>query len=207
MTPRTIYREITAAGLLIASYPIDWLTQRAPRSEKIDGEPIVMSHGFGGGRANLLGLGTYLRMAGFGNLHYFEYPRWQSVSDSAVRLGELVAEVCKGTGGVHLIGHSLGGLISRVYARRTPTGVVRTLITLGSPYLYEQESPKELAVFGEEDPIVPAPMQERLSRNAFGQVVVLPATGHLGVLYHPTALTLIENALTANSRAGARLMS
>ena len=201
MTARTIYRELTAAGFLLASYPIDRLTQRPRRDhDGVSGEPIVMAHGFGGDRSNLLGLAVYLEMAGFCNLVQFEYPRWQPISDSVEKLAELVERVALDVGGVHLIGHSLGGLISRHYARRVPRSFVRSLITLGSPYLYDQVSPAEVAIFGDEDPLVPPPITNRLGGSAFGRVIVLPGTGHLGVVYHRRALELIESELRANSR-------
>ena len=52
----------------------------------------MLIHGFGGSRANLLALGAYLRLAGFDNVSHFEYPRWQSISDSAARLGRIAEE-------------------------------------------------------------------------------------------------------------------
>src|SRR5580704_5948365 len=88
---RTVVTEIAAAGALIGSYPLDWLVRRgeayfcAPSSE-----PVILIHGFGGGRSNLLALAAYLRLAGFDNVSYFEYPRWQTLGDSAAQLGRLV---------------------------------------------------------------------------------------------------------------------
>src|ERR1700690_1371538 len=107
MNSRTIVTEIAAAGALIGSYPLDWVLRRtepyyycAPGSE-----PVILAHGFGGRRANLLALASYLRLGGINNITYFEYSRWRSIDDSAAALGHLVDE--KG-GGAHLIGHSLG---------------------------------------------------------------------------------------------------
>src|SRR5437588_6422877 len=94
MTATTVYREIAAAGLLIASYPLDLVARRGqqllPHLDLLDGhlesEPVILAHGFGGSRANFLAFAAYMRLAGFGKIAYFEYPRWQSITDSAAQL-------------------------------------------------------------------------------------------------------------------------
>ncbi len=197
MRTQTLYRELTAAGILLASYPLNWVSERSGMCPAGQGAPVILLHGLGGNRANLLGLATYLRMAGFGNVAFFGYPRIQPVANSAEHLADLVEEL-GGGGGIHLVGHSLGGTIARrCYATSRP-GTVRSLVTLGSPYRYDQQSPQELAIFGEEDPIVPPPMLRRLRPGAVKRAVVLPKTGHLGVLYHADALRHIESELSAN---------
>ena len=208
MTPKTIYREITAVGLLIASHPIDWLVQQMPQLGPTSGdEPIILSHGHGGTRSSLFGLASYLRLAGFSNLHFFEYPRSQPVAESTAQIAKLVARVGGRSGGVHLIGHSMGGYLSRRYARTAAPGTVRSLITLGSPYSIGQRSPRELAIFGDEDPIILPPERDRILAGMFRELVILDGTGHLALIYHPEALKRIELELITNSRSrqGARL--
>jgi len=198
MNSRTIATEIAAAGALIGSYPLDWLARRTEPFHCAPGsEPVILAHGFGGSRANLLGLASYLRLAGFDNISYFEYPRWQSIDDSAAELAQLVAEK-GGATGAHLIGHSLGGTISRRYATRAPAGAVRSLITLGSPYSYGQRSLAEIGIFGDDDPIVPAPIEEMLQPGAFGRIVIMHDVGHLALVFHPEVLRIIGTELRAN---------
>ena len=198
MNSRTIVAEIAAAGALISSYPLDWLLRKTEPYYCAPGsEPVILAHGFGGSRSNLLALASYLRLAGFDNLTYFEYPRWQSIDDSAAELAHLVAEKA-GTSGVHLIGHSLGGTISRRYAAYAPTGAVRSLVTLGSPYSYGQRSPHELGIFGDDDPIVPAPIEDMLHEGAFGRLVIMHDVGHLALVFHPEVLRIIGTELRAN---------
>jgi pimeloyl-ACP methyl ester carboxylesterase len=198
MNSRTIVTEIAAAGALISSYPLDWLLRKTEPYYCAPGsEPVILAHGFGGSRSNLLALASYLRLAGFDNLTYFEYPRWQSIDDSAAELAHLVAEKA-GTSGVHLIGHSLGGTISRRYAAYAPTGAVRSLVTLGSPYSYGQRSPHELGIFGDDDPIVPAPIEDMLHEGAFGRLVIMHDVGHLALVFHPEVLRIIGTELRAN---------
>jgi pimeloyl-ACP methyl ester carboxylesterase len=204
MNTTTVCREIAAAGALIASYPLDWI---ARQGESLLGEgrsePVILAHGLGGSRANFLALATYLRMAGFDKIVYFEYPRWQRVSESAAQLGAVADDIGKGRG-VHLIGHSLGGTIARRYAIDARPGAVRSLVTLGSPYSLAQASPRELAIFGDEDPIVPPPAIPPEGSAAFERVVILKHTGHLALIYHPEALRLAATELRANRASADR---
>lgn len=198
MNSKTIVTEIAAAGALIGSYPLDWLLRKTePYCCAPGSEPVILAHGFGGSRSNLLALAAYLRLAGFDNLTHFEYPRWQSIEDSAAELGHLVEEK-GGATGAHLIGHSLGGTIARHYAAHAPTGAVRSLVTLGSPYSYGQRSPAEIGIFGDDDPIVPAPIEAMLDRGAFARIVILHDVGHLALIFHPEVLRIIGTELRAN---------
>ena len=199
MNSRTVVTEIAAAGALIGSYPLDWLVKRGePYFCEPSSEPVILLHGFGGSRANLLALAAYIRLAGFDNVSYFEYPRWQTLTDSAAQLGRVADEKSGGEGGVHLIGHSLGGTVARRYATSAPRRAVRSLITLGSPYSYGQWSPRELGIFGDDDPIVPAPVEGLTNSAAFGRIVTLHDVGHLALIFHPEALRIIGTELRAN---------
>ena len=198
MNSRTVVTEIAAAGALIGSYPLDWLVKRGePYFCEPSSEPVILLHGFGGSRSNLLALGAYIRLAGFDNVSYFEYPRWQTLTASAAQLGR-VADEKSGGDGVHLIGHSLGGTVARRYATSAPRRAVRSLITLGSPYSYGQWSPRELGIFGDDDPIVPAPIEDMLHPAAFARIVVLHDVGHLALIFHPEVLRIIGTELRAN---------
>jgi pimeloyl-ACP methyl ester carboxylesterase len=198
MNSRAVITEIAAAGALIGSYPLDWIVRRGePYFCTPSSEPVILLHGFGGSRANLLALAAYIRLAGFDNVSYFEYPRWQKLADSAAQLGR-VAEEKSGGNGVHLIGHSLGGTVARRYATGASKSAVRSLVTLGSPYSYGQWSPNELAIFGEDDPIVPAPIEALTPDLAFGRVVTLRDLGHLALVFHPEVLRIIGTELRAN---------
>jgi predicted alpha/beta hydrolase family esterase len=204
MNSKTIVTEIAAAGALIGSYPLDWLLRKSEPYYCAPGsEPVILAHGFGGSRSNLLALAAYLRLAGFDNVTYFEYPLWRPIEDSAAALGRLVEER-GGTTGAHLIGHSLGGTIVRRYAADAPTGAVRSLLTLGSPYSYGQRSPAEIGIFGDDDPIVPAPIEAMLHREAFARIVILQDVGHLALIFHLEVLRIIGTELRAN-RASASL--
>ncbi len=206
MNSRTVITEIAAAGALIGSYPLDWVVRQGePYFCEPSSEPVILLHGFGGSRANLLALAAYLRLAGFDNVSYFEYPRWQTLADSAAQLGRVVDE--KAGDGVHLIGHSLGGTVARRYAAGAPKRAVRSLVTLGSPYSYGQWSPSEVGIFGDDDPIVPAPIEELTNSAAFGRIVTLHNIGHLALVFHPEALRIVGTELRANRAAAGSALS
>lgn len=204
MNTRTVITEIAAAGALLGSYPLDWLARKgeqyrcAPSSE-----PVILAHGFGGGRSNLLALSAYLRLAGFDNLSYFEYPRLQTIGDSAANLGRFAEGKDEGSG-VHLIGHSLGGTIARRFTTGAPRGAVRSLITLGSPYSYGQWSPTEIGIFGDDDPIVPAPVADLMNSAAFARVVTIHDVGHLALVFHPEVLRIVGTEVRANRASEAK---
>jgi pimeloyl-ACP methyl ester carboxylesterase len=64
-------------------------------------------------------------------------PLSQDVRQVARRLGALVERTCEETGyeKVHVVGHSLGGLVARYYVQRLGGHArVHTLCTLGSPH-------------------------------------------------------------------------
>lgn len=198
MTSRTVYRELATAGLLLASYPLDLFARQGERlMPRLGGDPVVLAHGLGGSRANFLAFAAYIRLAGFSNIAFFEYSRWQSVADSAKQLGELVEQVAP-DGGVHLIGHSLGGTIARRFSATAPRGFVRSLVTIGSPYSFSQTSADEIAIFGDEDPIVPPPPLELVGETMFKRMTVLENSGHLAILYHPETLRLAATELRLN---------
>jgi pimeloyl-ACP methyl ester carboxylesterase len=200
MTSQTVFRELATAGLLLASYPIDLVARQGgrilPRLGMVQ-DPVILSHGLGGSRSNFLAFAAYVRLAGFANINFFEYSRWQTVSDSAKQLGEMIDELAP-AGGVHLIGHSLGGTISRRFAAMAPRGAVRSLVTIGSPYSFSQSSPDEIAIFGDEDPIVPPPPPEMMPPQMFKRTIVLDNTGHLAILYHPETLRVAATELRLN---------
>lgn len=202
MTSRTVYRELTIGAFLLAAYPFELISRSTERFLPRIGlihDPVVLAHGLGGSRAHFLAFATYLRMIGFSDVRFFEYSRSQSQStaETAKRLGTMIEEI-DAPAGVHIIGHSLGGTIARRFTAMAPKGTVRSLITIGSPYSFSQTSPHEIAIFGDEDPIVPPPPTELMPDNMFREMVVLEDTGHLAILYHPETLRVAAEELRLN---------
>ncbi len=105
------------------------------------GTPIVLVHGIGDNRSAFAVLSGALRRRGFGVVHAVNYSVLTALTGdvrrSAALLGEHIERICEQTGSdrVHVVGHSLGGLIARYYVQRLRgDSRVRTLVTLGTPH-------------------------------------------------------------------------
>ena len=79
-----------------------------------------------------------LRRRGFQTLATYDYGLLtQNIPRAALRLGEAIEQLSAATGyeRIHVIGHSLGGLIARYFVQRLGgDSQVHTLVTLGTPH-------------------------------------------------------------------------
>lgn len=102
------------------------------------GTPIVLVHGIFDNRSIFALLRRGLRRRGFGSTYALNYNALtDDIRGVAMRLGDLVQDVCDETGHdqVHVIGHSMGGLIGRYLVQRLGgDDTVHTLVTLGTPH-------------------------------------------------------------------------
>lgn len=102
------------------------------------GTPIILVHGLVDNRSIFTLLRRSLRRRGFGRVITLNYsPFAQDVRMVAARLAALVEQTCAETGyeRVHVIGHSLGGVVARYYVQCLDGDErVHTLVTLGSPH-------------------------------------------------------------------------
>jgi triacylglycerol lipase len=102
------------------------------------GTPIILLHGLVDNGSIFVTLRRSLSRRGFGRVITLNYsPLSQDVRQVARRLSDLVEKTCEETGyeKVHVVGHSLGGLIARYYVQRLGGDArVHTLCTLGSPH-------------------------------------------------------------------------
>lgn len=102
------------------------------------GTPILLVHGLIDNRSVFAVLRRALRRRGFGQVLTLNYsPFTQDVRSAARRLERLVEQTCEETGyeRVHVVGHSLGGLVARYYIQRMGGDArVHTLCTLGTPH-------------------------------------------------------------------------
>lgn len=100
--------------------------------------PVLLVHGLFSNRAIFHVMGRGLRQAGFRRVAVLNYS-WLSndVRGAARLLAEQVERICEDSGHerVHVIGHSLGGVVARYYAQRMGGDArVHTLVTLGAPH-------------------------------------------------------------------------
>jgi len=102
------------------------------------GTPIIMVHGLVDNRSIFAVLGRGLRKRGFDRVLTMNHsPLTGGVRSSARALAHLVEEACELSGyeRVHVVGHSMGGLIARYYAQLLGGDErVHTLITMGTPH-------------------------------------------------------------------------
>ena len=102
------------------------------------GTPILLVHGLVDNRSTFTLLRRALRRRGYGQVLTLNYsPFTQDVRTAALHLQHLVEQTCEQTGyeRVHVVGHSLGGVVARYYVQRMGGDArVHTLATLGSPH-------------------------------------------------------------------------
>jgi pimeloyl-ACP methyl ester carboxylesterase len=102
------------------------------------GTPILLVHGLMDNRSVFTVFRGALRKRGFGVVHAVNYSAFtRDVRFAAAELHGHVERLCERTGAdrIHIIGHSLGGLIARYYVQRLGGDyAVDTVVTLGSPH-------------------------------------------------------------------------
>jgi triacylglycerol esterase/lipase EstA (alpha/beta hydrolase family) len=102
------------------------------------GTPILLVHGMADNRSVFALLRRGLLRRGFGRVHSINYsPLTNDVRAAAEQLAEQVEALATETGyeRIHVVGHSMGGLIARYYVQRLGGDArVHTLVTLGTPH-------------------------------------------------------------------------
>jgi triacylglycerol lipase len=103
--------------------------------------PVLLVHGIGDNRSIFTVLARVLRRRGFGVVHAVNFsvltPVTGDIREAAVQLGHHVERLRIRTGSdvVHVIGHSLGGVIARYYVQCLGGDeAVATLVTMGSAH-------------------------------------------------------------------------
>ena len=135
-------RELLSVAACAARYPLG-VGEAALRSgplpaSAVHDTPVVLVHGYGHNRSGWHVLERHLRDAGFGDVAPFNYnPLIHSVPELAERLAHHI-EIVRALAGserVHVVGHSLGGIILRWYVQEEGgDDVVHTAITVASPH-------------------------------------------------------------------------
>ncbi|MCO1654889.1 alpha/beta fold hydrolase [Pseudonocardia sp. S2-4] len=102
------------------------------------GTPILLVHGIMDNRSVFTVFRRTLRRRGFGAVHAMNYSLFTGdVRTAAHELGRHVERLLEQSGAerLHIVGHSLGGVIARYYVQRMGGSArVDTLVTLGSPH-------------------------------------------------------------------------
>jgi pimeloyl-ACP methyl ester carboxylesterase len=100
--------------------------------------PVLLVHGLVDNRSVFSVMQRSLRRRGFAHVCTWNYsPLLTDVARGAADLGAHIERICHQTGydSVHVVGHSLGGLIARYYVQRQGGDRrVESLVTVGTPH-------------------------------------------------------------------------
>src|SRR4051794_9530488 len=100
--------------------------------------PVVLVHGLVDNRSIFTLMRRALKRRGFAQVCTWNYSPWQrDVESAAAALGQHIERVCRETGHdrVHVVGHSLGGLVARYLVQRLGGGArVGAPGALGPPH-------------------------------------------------------------------------
>lgn len=143
--PWGLLDEALRPGGVHAHHRTDTLppNQRSRLVSDVDGSatPVLLVHGIVDNRSIFVHLARVLRRRGHGTVQAVNYSPMTALTGdiraAARDLGEHVERLCAvaGVDRVHVIGHSLGGLIARYYVQRLGGDArVDTLVTLGTPH-------------------------------------------------------------------------
>src|SRR5439155_5759941 len=94
-------------------------------------------HGYGANKSNWFFVDRELRSAGFERIHALNYnPLTAGIPDIAARATQRARELMDhfGTDRIHIVGHSLGGIVGRYAVQLGGLEGVEVCITIGSPH-------------------------------------------------------------------------
>lgn len=227
--PSIVAREIVAHVATALLFPFGVRHTRRRTDRQKEQRTIVLIHGYLGNRSSFLPLVAYLKLKGAGKILTFNY-KWNTGPEQAAKeLKEFLKHHVRG-GRIDLVGHSLGGIISRIYlqelggARR-----VDRCITLGTPHEGTYNAYWVASKVGDSlRPNSGLLKRLRASRPNAGNVrycaivggsdnvvlprvfakngedvVYLPNVGHLGVLFSPAVFKAVGERLLDNVKATA----
>lgn len=158
------------------------------------------------------------------------YPPGPGVEDLARRLGDL-ARALPGGARLHLVGHSLGGVVARFYAQEAGDARVVQTVSMASPFAgipsaailgfgsardldpqseilrrlrlgsARQPAVPHLSIIASSDVVVGAPISHALPG---GEVIVMEGRGHSMLLYDDEVARLVERRVLSIAAARAR---
>ncbi len=160
LSPRVLHGAAIEIGWLtthLAMYPLGLVGGAGSHTERLNldgltpaqrglvvrdvraaGTPILLAHGIIDNHTVFTLMRRQLARRGFSSIHTFSYsPLTLDVRSTAERMGEEIEAICEATGSdqIHVIGHSLGGLIARYYVQRLDGHErVHTCVTLETPH-------------------------------------------------------------------------
>lgn len=140
--------SVVSVSFIMVSYPLGLFPRLWKPKEIGATEPvIILTHGLYHNASAWLLFRNSLRKAGFKNIFVMNYRSFfTSFEKTMKKFEKFVADAMQAVPDqpVYLVGHSLGGLLSRAYAENTKGGAVpAAVITMGTPH-----QGSKLAAFG-----------------------------------------------------------
>jgi pimeloyl-ACP methyl ester carboxylesterase len=135
-------REFAVLLLTLLLRPLGWLPPRVTPGRG-DRPPVLLLHGLFQNRGCLLSLQRRLQQAGYRTMS-INTPPWHDLPTLTARVAKGVDRLCAATGAerIHIVGHSMGGILARGFLQTHGPNKVAGCITLGAPHTGSQ-----LAVF------------------------------------------------------------
>jgi pimeloyl-ACP methyl ester carboxylesterase len=133
---RCVLHEIFSyTAVYVFLQPFPRLVLPAESASAADGRPVVvLVHGYMCNAGGWAWLGRYLIARGHSVHTVTLEPLFAQIEDYVTPLARRVSEVAGENGRVILVGHSMGGLVCRAYARRFGGARLARIITLGTPH-------------------------------------------------------------------------
>ena len=142
-------RELIALGVCAAIYPLSFGTSipdpglegpptRSRAARSVVTTPVLLVHGYGHNSSGWILLNRHLKRAGFERVYAMDYrPYCHDIPSQALALARRVDLIRATTGArhVHLVGHSLGGVLIRYYVQLLGgDDAVDCAITVATPH-------------------------------------------------------------------------
>lgn len=189
---KLISTETALLFLTVLLHPLGWFRFKEKPVADAGATPVLLLHGLFHNRACWLWVRFRLRRKGFKALYAINLPPWCDVESLTERVAKKVDELRHATGidKVHLVGHSMGGMIARNYIQlRGGERKVEACVLLSSPNGGSKLAPFALTPLGK----LLLPGSEFLQRLA---AAPLPAGVRLSAIVnrHDNMILPFENA-------------
>jgi pimeloyl-ACP methyl ester carboxylesterase len=150
LATRLLLAEFVCLLLTLLLRPLGWLPTSIPGG-LARRPPVILLHGLFQNRGCLLVLHWRLRAAGFDRVISINTPPRHDLEKLVDTVATTVEKVRQASGceRVHLVGHSMGGILARCYLQQHGGApLVESCVTLGSPHLGTKLAPFAVSRLG-----------------------------------------------------------